>query len=44
MENNHVVEYERALLGAFLVNENLFHNFKGRLEASDFYEKKNGII
>lgn len=44
MENNQVVEFERALLGSFLVNEKLFHGFKGRLEAEDFYDKKNGII
>lgn len=44
MENNQVVELEKALIGAILVNEKAFHNVKGRLAADDFFDNKNKII
>lgn len=45
MENSiHAIELEKALLGAILVNEKLFHNIKGRITPQEFYDKKNAQL
>lgn len=41
---NNVIDLERALLGAILVDESLFHNITGRLEPADFSDDKNAIL
>ena len=43
-KQNNVIELERALLGAILVNEKLFHNVKGRITAEEFFNDKNAMI
>lgn len=42
--SNTVVEIEKSLLGAILVHEKLFYSIKGRMNAKDFFDKKNQII
>lgn len=41
---NQVIEYEKAILGAILVNKESFDKAKGILSAEDFYDLKNKIV
>lgn len=42
--NTNVVEYERALLGAVLVDKESFDKAKGLLATEDFYDDRNKIV
>lgn len=41
---NNVIELERALLGAILINEKLFYKVKGQLDPQDFFDTKHELI
>lgn len=42
--NSNVIEYEKALIGAILVNKESFDKAKGLLVAEDFFDEKNRIV